>query len=377
MQRLPKVGWLVLAAAWGCLSAAPANARERLDLVVLTNGDRVHGEIISLDSANLVVRTTGFGTVDVDWPDVAALASPQLFEVELASGRRLVGSLAASAPSGFLALTSDPAVAPPGPDSPVAEATPRSAAAAEATTPTGAALATIALSEVVAIRQRGATLWQSHRGYLDLGWNFASANSDSELSIGAEFTLRGPRLRWSNDLAVSVRDDDGSEQRQRWQIQSLIEIPRGNRWIWAASGIHQRNDDLDLTERQSLLGAAFWIAARSATGRLMIGAGAAESREVYAGEDGATSVTSGMVAISGDFDRFGPHSTQASFKLVYLPAMHADGRYRIDAEARLRQKIARNFTLTLSPYYTFDSHPPREALLSEDWGVTSSIGWLF
>lgn len=72
---------------------------------------------------------------------------------------------------------------------------------------------------------------------------------------------------------------------------------------------------------------------------------APESRERCTGEPESNSVASGVVAFTGDSDRLGPHSTHASFAVLYLP--------------------------------TFDSHPPRESLLAEDWGLSSSIGWLF
>lgn len=355
--------------------ATPATAREQLDLVLLANGDRVHGEIISLASATLVVRTLSLGTVEIDWPEVTGLQSPQLFEVELANGRRVVGQFSAYAPPGSLVLGGDAEELPPSPTPATDAPEPLPAPSAPAALPP--ADRTFELARVVAIRQRGATLWQSHRGYLDLGFNYAGAHDDSELAVGAEFTLRGPRMQWSNNLALSVRDDDNSRQRQRWQVQSLFEFPAGRRWLWAVSGLHQRNDDLHLDARESVYAAAFWVASRSAKGRLLLGGGAAESHERYRGESGADTVASGLVVVTGDFDRFGTHSTHASFTVAYLPVVDADGRYRIDAQAKFQQKIARNFTVSLSPYYTFDSRPPRQSLLEEDWGLTSSIGWLF
>jgi len=353
-------------------------ARDQLDLVVLKNGDRVHGEIISLYSATLVVRTLSLGTVEIDWPEVVALESPQLFEVELTNGRRLAGSFAAQAPPGNLLLGSGAAelVQP-------AEPADSSDHLLELPAPAAAEVAVALidkvwlLHDVVVIRQRGATLWQSHRGYLDLGFNYAAANQDAELTVAAEFSLRGPRVRWTNDLSVSVRDDDVLQQRQRLQVRSFLEFPAGRRWILGLAGLHQRNDDLDLEARESIYAGAFWVAARSAAFRLLFGGGAAGSSERYFGEENSTTVTSGLAMVSVDFDRFGLYSTHTTFALQYLPAIDSDGRYRIEAQAQLRQKIARDFSISLSPYYSYDSQPPRENLLHEDWGLTSSIGWVF
>jgi hypothetical protein len=63
--------------------------------------------------------------------------------------------------------------------------------------------------------------------------------------------------------------------------------------------------------------------------------------------------------------------------VVYLPMLNGPSRYRVEMRGRLRQKLGRNFTFDLNPYYSFDSRPPQPALASEDWGLVSSIGWNF
>jgi hypothetical protein len=46
-----------------------------------------------LDKGRLEFSTTTMGTVDIEWDKVAALTSPNLFNVELTDGTRRVGSL--------------------------------------------------------------------------------------------------------------------------------------------------------------------------------------------------------------------------------------------------------------------------------------------
>jgi hypothetical protein len=65
----------------------------KIDVVVLQNGDRITCEILSLTRGKLSVKTDAMSTISIKWIEVEAIASPVPYEVELASGRRLLGSL--------------------------------------------------------------------------------------------------------------------------------------------------------------------------------------------------------------------------------------------------------------------------------------------
>ena len=52
-------------------------------------------------------------------------------------------------------------------------------------------------------------------------------------------------------------------------------------------------------------------------------------------------------------------------------------RHRVEARGSLTQKIASNFNISISPYYSYDSRTPLEGVENEDWGFISSVGWTF
>jgi hypothetical protein len=139
----------------------------------------------------------------------------------------------------------------------------------------------------------------------------------------------------------------------------------------------ERNDDLDLDMRLSASGSAVWYPKRSARGRWGVGGGLVESREQYFGEEEANTSILGSLMLTGDYDRFGPFGTNASGQIVWLRSFDGSGRHRTEFRGSVRQKIYSDFTFTVSPYYSFDSKPPRSDLESEDWGWVSSIGWNF
>ena len=69
-----------------CL-ACPALAREKSDLLVMKNGDRITCQVKNLDAGVLKVDLDYVdGTVSIDWLKVARLESKFLFLVQLQDG---------------------------------------------------------------------------------------------------------------------------------------------------------------------------------------------------------------------------------------------------------------------------------------------------
>jgi hypothetical protein len=74
----------ILAVCLGCtlLATVPLFARESTDVIVMKNGDRMTGQVKSLDGGVLSVSLDYVsGTISVDWSKVARLESSQLFVV--------------------------------------------------------------------------------------------------------------------------------------------------------------------------------------------------------------------------------------------------------------------------------------------------------
>jgi hypothetical protein len=53
------------------------------DEVIMNNGDRLQGKIISMDSGELVLETTYAGKVTIAWDQVVRLTSEDILEISL------------------------------------------------------------------------------------------------------------------------------------------------------------------------------------------------------------------------------------------------------------------------------------------------------
>ena len=70
---------------------------QRTDVVTLRNGDRITGEIITLNRGRLEFKTDDAGTLYLEWDKLASVVAARLFEIEIEDGTQYLGSLGAAA----------------------------------------------------------------------------------------------------------------------------------------------------------------------------------------------------------------------------------------------------------------------------------------
>jgi len=73
--------------------ASPATAAPKTDVLVFLNGDRLTGEVKSLERGRLRFNTDATGTIAIEWDDIASLQSNQNIQVESEGGVRYLGNL--------------------------------------------------------------------------------------------------------------------------------------------------------------------------------------------------------------------------------------------------------------------------------------------
>ncbi len=84
----------VLLVSLTAAGAGLATAHEKIDIVVLDNGDRFHGELKGVSEGSLSLKTDAAGTISLKWSHVASIVSTYEYEVLAPSGERHSGTLA-------------------------------------------------------------------------------------------------------------------------------------------------------------------------------------------------------------------------------------------------------------------------------------------
>jgi Protein of unknown function, DUF481 len=83
------------------------------DQIVLTNGDRITGQILKSDDKELVIKSEYAGEVTVPWPAVQGITSTQALHVSLNNGQTLVGPVKTTDDNFQVATTTQGAVTAP------------------------------------------------------------------------------------------------------------------------------------------------------------------------------------------------------------------------------------------------------------------------
>ena len=176
-----------------------AAQRVRDEVVELSNGDRVTGEIKGLDRSQLTVRTIDLGTVQVRWQRVVRLNSNRTLEIELADGRRLQGSIMSPLPSTL-----------------------------EVTGSTGTA--TVDLASIVVIRPVARSWIGDLTGRIDAGFSYTRGSQVAQSSANAVITNRRPAFESTLAFNAVLTNVEGQPDSSRYlaglQLLSLLDRAR-------------------------------------------------------------------------------------------------------------------------------------------------------
>ena len=319
---------------------------QKTDTLRLKNGDRLVGEVKSLNHALLRYSTDNLSTVSIEWDAVASLTSRSAFEVELQSGAKHYGRLS-SAPAGYLVVAGT------------------------------SVTDTLPLGLIVHIVPMSGRLWSRVDGYVDLGFTYQQANHHLQFTVGAEASYRGPKSMIRIQGAHFVQDQDSVTPTSRSSVSLAEQAFFRNRWLAGLSQGYERNEELELIGRTKLgIGGGRYMVQNDAL-ELSLGAGAVLMHERYLGQDDGSTTVEGQITGQLSAFRYNSPKLDLSTSLNVYPGISDWGRIRIDFDTRVSYELIKDFYLTLSLFERYDSRPPSETAAKSDFGTTLSISWSF
>jgi putative salt-induced outer membrane protein YdiY len=334
------------AALAACLLAAagPVMAAD-IDVVLLKNGDRLHGEIKNMQFGRLELSTTSMSTVYVEWNKVAGLTSPSFFEFELMDGSRYYGSLE-PADAGTLGVTLE-----------------------------GRTNA-LDVAQVVRIRPIKSSFWDRIDGSISLGANYTRSSEIGQGSLTASVGTRRPAFELKMDFSttITVQPDQPDQSRTAGSL-SYVKLMR-NRWFVPGTGKLERNTDLGLDLRSSVgggIGRYFVQTNRSVLGAAV---GLVLNRENPVDGDSTTNVEA-FASASYEFFTYDTPKTSFDASFALFPSLNVGGRYRTEFSLALSREIVKNFTVGATAYDSFDNKPPAGSSSTHDFGISLNLGWTF
>jgi hypothetical protein len=326
-------------------AALPVWAREKTDVVTLENGDRLTGEIIQLEHGQIELKTDALGTVYIEWPKVSGLSSSVAFMVEHLGGQKEFGRLGGG--NGHL-IVDDEGISTDMPLGDIARLGP--------------------VQDSFLARVRGAA---------SVGVNYTQSSSIkvSSFRFNAEYRARNTLASLSASADLTSSRDTGTNQRLLLDYSERFYL--GGTRFWAVLGSFERNPELGIDGRPQVGLAVGQSLARRPESDLVAYVGLAANHETVDASGDNRSNVLGVVGLDWRIYRFSVPETTLTSSLKLFPYLTDFGRVRARMDVSLQRKFTRSLSLNLSVYDDYDSSPPGTRVVTNDFGIVTSLGFTF
>jgi hypothetical protein len=336
------------------LIAGPLSARDKSDILVMRNGDRLTCEIKSLDSDTLSIGLDyASGTISINWGKVDHIESKQLFLVKTQDGTVYSGSLSTPASPG----------ARPAKIEVIEESTNK---------------ITLDRNHVIHMEETDLSFWRRFSG--QIGLNSIYNKGNQSVQYGLNTNAAYSRERWSAAVSYnsSFSSSTGSSPVTRNQSQLIAQhLMPWNNWYYAGLADFLQSSEQGI-QLQSTFGGGIGRYLKNTNNTVIsVGAGVAWQNIAYQQQVLPTTnqqVTSALVV--GKINLFRFDKTNLQLIGIVLPALSEAGRIHTNLNAAYYVKLWSKFTWNFSFYGNWDNQPP-PGFSSSDYGTSSGITYRF
>jgi hypothetical protein len=339
--------WLIALAL-----AMPLLAAANTDVVVFDNGDRLTGEVKSLERGKLRFKTDATNTISIEWDNVAFLSSDQNIQVETFDGRRYFGPLQLSPSVNKIDVL------------------------------VGEEVIELDANAVVVMTPIEDEGLERLDGSITAGYNFTKADSVEQLNLGLSIGIRGELRSLGLSMNSTISNSNKNEASQRHNATVDYKRYWQNRWLVAGSLNATRNDELGLDLRTSVGGGGGRIVAQSNHSRLLVESGLLLTHENLAVDENGMDppdedTVEAYVSMQWDWFRYDSPEFDVSTSLQIIPNLTNTGRVRSEFDITLKWEIIHDLFWQLSFYDSYDSDPGTAGAETNDYGITTSLGYDF
>jgi hypothetical protein len=324
---------------------ARAGAQGRTDVVTLTNGDRITGEVVRLDRGRLEFKTDDEGTIYFEWDIVARVTSSETFEVVTAEGNRFLGTLTTDGRGTLVVAGID-------------------------------GEASLRLMDVTAITSIGRNFWKRLDGSLDIGFSYTKSSAIAQLNLNSITVYRKPAFEARLTASGTLTKSEEGERDDRGIVQASYLRYRGQRWFVAGAAGFESNESLGLRLRSQVAASVGPRLVNTNKAYVSAGVGLSVNHEEAVDAESTDNLES-MFTFRTSYFTYDRPKTNIDIGFQYFPSLSNWGRQRIQLDASLKREIWKDVFVAVNMFDTFDSRPPNPDSHSNDVGVVLSFGWSY
>jgi hypothetical protein len=328
-------------------------ARDKTDVIVMKNGDRITGEIKGLSTGVLSLKLSyAQGTVALEWAQVAHLESNQLFLVKTQDGTVYTGKLSSAATSGGPMSIQIVSVAEKEIE--------------------------ISQTQLINLDQTAESFRHRFNGAISTGILYTKGNETTQYNVSSLVEYR--RERWSGQANVnsSFASSSRASDSTRNQIDlSTMRLLPWNNWFYSGTGnfLQSSVQGIDL---QTTLGAGVgrYLRNTNQASLYVLGGLAWQNAQYKTYEAGQGAQNAAAALLTADLKVFRFKKTNLDVSAVLMPGISEPGRLRTNVNASYYIKLFSDLSWNLSFYGNWDNQPP-PGLAGSDYGTSSGLSWTF
>ena len=320
-------------------------AAQKVDSLVMLNGDVITGEIKELTRGKLSYKTDDMGTLSIKWDKVKRLKTANYYEIEVSSGWKYFGTLAWPDEDYHIVVLLTSAD-------------------------------TLEMHEVVSISRIKAGFLERTSGYVDLGFSLTRANNQKEWTLGAQARYRAQK--WAGSLTGNsyfrFQDDTASNTSRNNLVGRADRLFKG-KWSAGLTLSLEQNEELNLDLRQITgLGVGYSLT-RTNDHVLRVNTSLLATNELFSTSPEATTNLELLVGADYQAFRFDSPKLDLTTGLTVTPSLTDLGRVRVNWDFRTSYELFSDFFLGLKGFFAYDSSPPTEDAVKQDYSLNFTVGW--
>lgn len=317
------------------------------DVIELSNGDQIVGEIESLDKGIIEISTDySESNFQIDWESVTDIKTDDGYVMNLIDGKRLVGTLTME--DGDIIIHTD-----------------------EDQTKT------IDQLDLVYLKTVDDGFWDRLNLSLGGGYTYSKANDNKQLTLRGNASYLSEKINpdlYFNFVDSELKDGTStiSNHRNNWGGNLRVFIVHS--WF-AIGGIdYLVNDEQSLKLRSTYkLGLGNFLV-RNHKMYLSTSVGSAWNNENYSVDD-QDNDSSAEAYLSMDYHAFGFKSFSASSGVQVFRRLTDVDRTRVNYNLDVKLKLPKGLYIGLGYTLNYDSHPTLEEVTNTDYVIQTTLGW--
>ena len=323
-------------------------AAAQTDRITLINGDRLTGEIETLDRGMIHLDTDAADVIPVRWDYVADIESSESFLITLSTGQRVFGTIADVTAPGAVALSTE------------------------------FGQLEVALVDIVRLAPIEGSLGEQIDMGVDLGYSVAKANNVVQTTAGYDFGYRNQvhQVQLNSDFARSSTEGDPDSLRMNITT-SYRRFVDGREWSPIVLALFERNDELGLLRRTTYGGGMSRYLTDTNERQINFLGGLVTSEEDAVDATASADSVEVMTGLDIEWFRYESPEFDFSTQLQMFERISGESRTRGNLDLNFKWELVEDFNWGMSVYYSFDSQPEGVDASGSDYGVVATLGWSY